>query len=149
MAEVAECEEHGITAYVPKADTSANTQQGLYGKSRFTYDARKDVYVCPAGATLTYRFNTEEKGRQVRYYRASACRSCALKSRCTRNKANRTITREQEEAVMDAMAARVKAHPEKLRLRKQLCEHPFGTTRRGVASGAAGSSGSLATRIFW
>jgi transposase len=129
-AEVAECEAHGITAYVPKADTSANTKQGLYGKSRFTYDARKDVYVCPAGAALTYRFNTEEKGRQVRYYRASGCRSCALKSRCTRNKANRTITREQDEAVMEAMAARVKAHPEKLKLRKQLCEHPFGTIKR-------------------
>jgi len=129
-AEVAECEAHGITAYVPKADTSANTKHGLYGKSRFTYDARKDVYVCPAGAALTYRFNTGEKGRQVRYYRASGCRSCALKSRCTRNKANRTITREQDEAVMEAMAARVKAHPEKRKLRKQLCEHPFGTIKR-------------------
>ncbi len=129
-AEVAECEQHGITAYVPKADTSANTKQGLYGKSRFTYDGQKDVYVCPAGAVLTYRFSTEEKGRQLRYYRARGCKGCALKPRCTRNKANRTITREQDEAVMDAMAARVKAHPEKLKLRKQLCEHPFGTIKR-------------------
>ncbi len=129
-AEVAECEQHGITAYVPKADTSANTKQGLYGKSRFTYDGQKDVYVCPAGAALTYRFSTEEKGRQLRYYRARGCKGCALKPRCTRNKANRTITREQDEAVMDAMAARVRAHPEKLRLGKQLCEHPFGTIKR-------------------
>ena len=129
-AEVAECQAHGITAYVPKADTSANTAQGLFGKSRFTYDAQKDVYVCPAGAALTYRFTTDEKGRQVRYYRASACQRCALKKQCTRNRANRTITREQDEAVMEAMAARVKAHPEKLKLRKQLCEHPFGTIKR-------------------
>ena len=28
------------------------------------------------------------------------------------------------------MAARMKAHPEKMRLRKQLCEHPFGTIKR-------------------
>ncbi len=129
-AEVAVCEQHGITAYVPKADTSANTAQGLYGKSRFTYDATKDVYACPAGAELTYRFSTDEKGRQVRYYRASGCKGCGLKRQCTRNKANRTITREQDEAVMEAMAARVKAHPEKLKLRKQLCEHPFGTIKR-------------------
>ena len=31
---------------------------------------------------------------------------------------------------MEAMAARMKAHPEKMRLRKQLCEHPFGTIKR-------------------
>jgi len=129
-AEVVECQAHGITAYVPKADTSANTKQGLFGKSRFAYDVQKDVYVCPAGAELTYRSSTHEKGRQVRYYRASGCAACALKPQCTRNKANRTITREQDEAVMEAMAARVKAHPEKMRLRKQLCEHPFGTIKR-------------------
>ena len=31
---------------------------------------------------------------------------------------------------MEAMAARVAAHPEKMKLRKQLCEHPFGTIKR-------------------
>ena len=55
-AEVSRCADHGITAYVPKADTSANTARGLYGKSQFKYDAAKDVYVCPAGKELTYRF---------------------------------------------------------------------------------------------
>jgi transposase len=129
-AEVVQCQEQGITAYVPKADTSANTAQGLFGKSRFTYDAPKDVYVCPAGAELTYRSSTFEKGRAVRYYRASGCAACALKKQSTRNKANRTITREQDEAVMEAMAQRVKTHPEKMKLRKQLCEHPFGTIKR-------------------
>jgi transposase len=129
-AEVAVCEQHGITAYVPKADTSANTARGLYGKSRFSYDATRDVYLCPAGAALTYRFSTHEKGRQLRYYRASTCKACALRKQCTRNKGNRTITREEDEALMEAMAARLKAHPEKMKLRKQLCEHPFGTIKR-------------------
>ena len=31
---------------------------------------------------------------------------------------------------MEAMAARVQAHPEKMRLRKALVEHPFGTIKR-------------------
>src|SRR5664279_1803968 len=93
-AEVDRCAEQGITAYIPKADTSANTARGLYGKSRFRYEATKDVYVCPAGAELTHRFNTYELGRELRYYRASGCKGCALKKQCTRNKANRTITRD-------------------------------------------------------
>ena len=31
---------------------------------------------------------------------------------------------------MEAMAARMKAQPEKFKLRKQLAEHPFGTIKR-------------------
>jgi hypothetical protein len=86
----------------------------LYDKSRFRYDERKDV--CPAGAELTYRFATYELGRELRYYRASGCRSCALKKQCTRNNNNRTITREANEGLMEAMAAQ----PWKFKLRKTL-----------------------------
>jgi transposase len=129
-AEVDRCVEQGLTPYIPKADTSANSARGLYGKSRFKYDGSKDVYVCPAGAQLTYRFNTYELGREIRYYRASGCAGCALKPQCTRNKDNRRITREANEDLMEAMAARMKAQPEKFKLRKTLAEHPFGTIKR-------------------
>ena len=129
-AEVSRCVEQNITPYIPKADTSANTARGLYGKRQFKYDAAKDVYVCPAGGALTDRFATYELGRGLKYYRASGCKSCALKSRCTRNKANRTITREENEHLMEAMAARLRAQPHKFKLRKTLAEHPFGTIKR-------------------
>src|ERR1019366_3505087 len=129
-AEVSRCLEHGITPYIPKADTSANTARGLYGKSQFKYDGVKNEYVCPAGATLTYRFSTYELGRELQYYRDSGCKTCALKSRCTRNKGNRTITREANEHLMEAMAQRMQAQPEKFKLRKTLAEHPFGTIKR-------------------
>lgn len=129
-AEVSRCVEQGITPFIPKADTSANTARGLYGKSQFRYDPQQDVYLCPANATLTYRFSTYELGRELRYYRARGCAACALKSRCTRNKANRTITREANEHLMEAMAARMRAQPERFKLRKTLAEHPFGTIKR-------------------
>jgi transposase len=129
-SEVNRCVEHGITTFIPKSDTSANSARGLYGKSRFKYDATKDVYLCPAGDTLTYRFATIELDRELKYYRASNCKTCALKSRCTRNKANRTITREANEHLMEAMATRMQQQPEKFKLRKTLAEHPFGTIKR-------------------
>jgi len=129
-AEVSRCVERGLTPYITKSDTSANTARGLYGKSQFRYDALKDVYVCPAGRELTYRFATYELGRELKYYRASGCKTCALKSRCTRNQANRTITREENEHLMEAMAARMRAQPHKFKLRKTLAEHPFGTIKR-------------------
>ena len=129
-SEVSRCVEAGITPYIPKADTSANTKLGLYGKSQFKYDTAKNEYVCPAGGALTYRFSTYELGRELQYYRATGCKACALKSRCTRNKANRTITREANEHLMEAMAQRMQQHPEKFKLRKTLAEHPFGTIKR-------------------
>jgi hypothetical protein len=129
-SEVNRCVEHGITPFIPKSDTSANSARGLYGKSQFKYDATKDVYICPAGDTLTYRFATIELDRELKYYRASNCKTCALKSRCTRNNANRTITREANEHLMEAMAARMQDQPDKFKLRKTLAEHPFGTIKR-------------------
>jgi transposase len=129
-AEVGRCVDRRITPYIPKSDTSANTARGLYGKSQFQYNVAKDVYVCPSGAELTYRFATYELGRELKYYRASGCQQCAIKRRCTRNKANRTITREENEHLMEAMAARMQAQPEKFKLRKTLAEHPFGTIKR-------------------
>ena len=129
-AEVSRCVEQNVTPYIPKADTSANTALGLYGKRQFKYDPINDVYVCPAGSRLTYRFATFELGRELKYYRASGCQQCALKNRCTRNKANRTITREENEHLMEAMAARMRAQPGKFKLRKTLAEHPFGTIKR-------------------
>ena len=35
-AEVSRCVEQNLTPYIPKADTSANTARGLYGKSQFS-----------------------------------------------------------------------------------------------------------------
>jgi len=131
-AEVATCVERGLTPYVPKADTSANTAQGLFGKSRFRFDAARDVYVCPGNQELTYRFSTYELGRSLRYYRARDCKQCALKAQCTRNKANRTITREEDEHLMEQMAERMRQAPEKIRQRKALVEHPFGTIKRAL-----------------
>lgn len=129
-AEVSRCVAAGLAPLIPKADTSANTKLGLYGKSQFRYEPEQDQYVCPAGGALTYRFSTWELGRELKYYRARGCQGCALKPQCTRNRHNRTITREANEHLMEQMAERLKARPERYALRKQLAEHPFGTIKR-------------------
>ena len=147
--EVSRCVEQQITPHIPKADTSANTQQGLFGKRQFRYDVQKDVYVCPGDQELTYRFATFELGRGLRYYRASACNRCALKAQCTRNQANRTITREDNEHLMEAMAQRLKREPEKFRLRKTLVEHPFGTIKRWMGCTHFSLKGLEKVRTEW
>jgi transposase len=128
--EVLLCDTIGVTAYVAKPLTSANTAQGLYGKESFKYDAHHNCYLCPAGKKLTYRFSTNELGRAISYYQASECKSCPLKAKCTRNKGNRRITRAAFEEVQEKMAERVAANPGLMRRRKAIIEHCFGTIKR-------------------
>jgi hypothetical protein len=79
------CEEAGIEAYVPKPSTSANTKLGLFGKEHCTDAPEKDCYRCPRGEELTFRFETTELGRHIRYYATGACRRCPITEQCTRN----------------------------------------------------------------
>lgn len=131
-SEVKKCEEAGITVYVERR--KAGRQDGVFSKDEFTYKSDKDVYVCPAGEELTYRGRGIEKGRGIRYYVASTCTDCALKNQCTRS-AFRRIKRLVDEEVLERMAERVRGHPEKVRLRKALVEHPFGTMKRWMNQG--------------
>ena len=128
-AQVKECTDVGITCWIPKALTSANTQQGLFGKERFVYDAAQDCYRCRAGQGLSYRSSRFELGRAIRYYRAplSTCRACALKAR--------RLSRWEHEDLLDEMQRRVVAQPAKMKQRKALAEHPFGTIKRGMDAG--------------
>ena len=50
---IRELEQSGIRAYVPLPDWDRRTP--YYGPSLFTYDAERDIYLCPQGATLRRR----------------------------------------------------------------------------------------------
>ncbi|HET8669991.1 MAG TPA: IS1182 family transposase [Candidatus Saccharimonadales bacterium] len=134
-AEVKRCEQEGVTVYVAKQQTSANRKRGLFTKEDFRYDSQKDCYVCPAGKELSYRCETVELGRQIRYYSTNECRRCEIKSQCTRNKRVRRISRWVDEEILERMGERVRASPEKMKKRKELVEHPYGTMKRGMNSG--------------
>src|ERR1700752_3962485 len=127
--ELQACQEARIEPYVARPETSANAKLGLFGKEQFVYNPDSDTYRCPAGQTLTYRFDTIEKERHIRYYKTGACGQCLLKEKCTRNKEGRRITRGVDEHIIEQTQARVQAHPEIMQQPQQLVEHPFGTIK--------------------
>ena len=126
--EILSCEEAGITVTLPKPMTSGIEARGRFGKQDFRYAAEEDVYICPAGEKLTYRFTTEENGLVLRRYWTTICQSCAIKHSCTTGK-ERRITRWEHEHILEAMQRRLDEHPEKMRLRRETVEHPFGTIK--------------------
>ena len=126
--EILACEEAGITITLPKPMTSNSKAEGRFGKQDFRYLAEEDVYMCPAGEKLAYHYTVEEKGLVLRRYWTNACQDCAIKNACTTGK-ERRITRWEHERVLEAVQRRLDEHPEKMRLRRETVEHPFGTIK--------------------
>lgn len=58
----------GIIVTIPKTLTSGNHKKGLYVKADFQYEAEDDVYLCPAGQKLIYRFTGKEQDLKTRRY---------------------------------------------------------------------------------
>ena len=126
--EILACEEAGITVTLPKPQTSGIKAKGRFGKQDFVYIAEDDVYRCPAGERLVWRFTNREKGLTLHRYWTTACHTCAIKDQCTTDK-QRRITRWQHEHVLEAVQRRLDEHPEKMRQRRETVEHPFGTIK--------------------
>ncbi|MEW9922377.1 IS1182 family transposase [Marimonas sp. MJW-29] len=126
--EILACHEDGITTTLPRPETSGNRKKDMYVKADFAYDADADVYRCPAGETLAYRYTTEEAGLVLRRYWASVCQTCPVKARCTTGK-ERRITRWEHEHLVEAMHDRMSRDPALMGLRRSTVEHPFGTIK--------------------
>jgi hypothetical protein len=126
--EIKACEDADITVTLPKPMTSSAKAAGRFGKQDFVYIATDDVYRCPAGERLTYRYTNVEDGKTLRRYWTSACKTCALKAQCTTGP-ERRISRWEHEAVLETVQARLDHHPEKMTIRRQTAEHPFGTIK--------------------
>ena len=122
------CHEAGITTTVTRPATSGNAAKGMFVKADFTYDAGRDVYVCPAGEDLVYRYTTEERGIQIRRYWINACQTCPLQSKCTTG-TERRISRWDHEHLVDDMNNRLGRDPDPMTLRRCTVEHPFGTIK--------------------
>ena len=131
--EIAACYRGGIRALVPRRDTSGKRNKGEFPRSEFIYDAQKDEYVCPAGERAVYRFTSKEAGKVIRRYWSSACPRCALKRQCTSGR-NRRISRSEDEHWLEQAQADLKQHPDAMRERKKLVEHPYGTIKHWMGS---------------
>jgi transposase len=126
--EILKCEQAGIAVTLPKPMTSNAKAEGRFGKQDFRYVTENDVYMCPAGERLTYRYTNEENGLRQRRYWSNACHDCAIKPACTTGK-ERRITRWEHEHILEAVQRRLDEHPEKMRQRRETVEHPFGTIK--------------------
>ena len=126
--EIKACDDAGITVTLPKPMTSGAKSAGRFGKQDFVYEPQEDVYRCPAGEKLKYRFTAEEHGQKLRRYWTDACHTCPIKAQCTTGK-ERRISRWEHEAVVEDVQTRLDKNPDAMRTRRETVEHPFGTMK--------------------
>lgn len=131
--EILACDQAGITTYVPKPLTSGSKADGRFGKQDFVYIPETNEYRCPAGESLIYRYTNLEGGLTTHAYWSSNCKQCSIKSQCT-NGSFRRIRRWEHEDVIDAMKERLDREPEKMHIRRQTVEHPFGTIKHWMGA---------------
>jgi len=121
------CEAKGILPHVPANRAVNNQGDGtLFDRTKFTYQAESDTFLCPAGQTLA-RKQLVRKDRSVYYMgQPEVCGSCALKSQCTTS-SQRLVSRHLHEDALQRMQQR--ATPEAMRLRRSTVEHPFANLK--------------------
>lgn len=117
----------------PRPATSGNAAKVMCVKADFVYDANRDVYVCPAGDDLTYRYTTEERGIKIRRYCINGSKTCPLRTKCTTGN-ERRISRWEHEHLVDELSDRLDRDPDFMTLRRCTVEHLFGTIKAWMGS---------------
>ncbi len=117
-----------------EAESRGVTSKGEYDRSRFSYDANEDMYICPEGKRLNHKSSSKQNGRTYHlYYNQDACRSCKHRKKCTKGK-HRTISRDENEAIKENMRTQLKnpENQELYKLRAHAIESPFGQIKHNL-----------------
>src|SRR3954451_17545962 len=97
---------------------------------------KRTVSPVPPGQRLTpYSSSALRQLKKINYANRKACRDCPLRDRCTDNQF-RTVSRLENEAVLDRMQERLTKRPEVLNQRRETVEHPFGSIKQWMNQGA-------------
>ncbi|MFV8354384.1 transposase, partial [Flavobacterium sp. XS2P14] len=101
----------------------------------FRYNKETDTYTCPANETLTTNGNwyAKKNGKsisQMKHYKTSACLSCKLFKKCTKNAKGRLIERSQYADLIYQNKVRIQNNYEIYRRRQAIVEHPYGVIKR-------------------
>ena len=136
IEDIEACEKAGIEPYVPRPQQGPSVRAGLFRKDEFEYDPKTDTVICPGGQRLSPYSSSVLRGlKKINYVNKQACRDCPLRSRCTNN-SFRSLSRMENEAVLDRMQARLAQRSQVLAQRRETVEHPFGTIKQWMNQGA-------------
>jgi transposase len=131
----------GIDAFISEPKHGMPGKSGIpapgFHEAKFMYNVENDTYVCPQGNEMHLAKKWKNKKKQLfGIYRTNACAACPMKTKCTTSKSGRQIYRWEHQELVDEHRKKMLLHgSEKMKKRKALVEHPFGTIKRALNSG--------------
>ena len=136
-AELQHCQDDNMITHVAyKEQPSVKHIANEFLAESFDYDKASDSYTCPAGATLTSlgtwhnkKGEAHETSFKFKTYRTDGCKSCLLKTQCTKLP-KRIIQRSEYQDAVDINDNNIKHNPQYYKRRQAIVEHPFGTIKR-------------------
>lgn len=143
--QIEKCEKENITTVVAyREQPSVKHLDEKYLVENFQYNKKDDTYTCPQGHTLKtngtwYNKNHRSEKRkaggitEVKHYKTPHCKNCPVLNQCTKNTRGRgrVVERSKYQDYVDRNNHRVNTQRELYNKRQQICEHPFGTIKRG------------------
>lgn len=125
------CHELGIETHVAIPAPASNAPNKKYNVSEFIYNKENDTYSCPAGEILTSNGSWYVKRNyRVKQYKTKLCKTCTVKTECTRSQSKRLIERHEFAEALQRNKEALKNNPKIYKQRQAIVEHPFGTMKR-------------------
>jgi len=137
--ELEKIDKQGIKVIVPSKQQAGKNEPGPFERSAFEYVTQDDVYICPAGQMLPYRWNNAKRGRREYAADIRICKSCEHFGLCTTSRKNgRRIIRNNNERFRDRMREQYAEadSQEVYARRKQKAELPFGHIKHNLKVGS-------------
>jgi transposase len=109
-------------------------KDGRFGHEQFSYDADRDVYLCPGGHELPFKRISKDLRYECREYRASSrcCKACPRRAECITEKApSRKLVVAPHSEEMLAMRRKLKTDEGQAALKRRFAtvEPTFGTMK--------------------
>ena len=123
------CEENGITTIVSKQKSANRTGDENFAKDKFTYNSKRDIYICPMGNELKRK--SGEKAKRQKYI-CDECNKCINRDKCTTSRKGRTVSLTEYQDVYDRADKLFAENIELYKQRQMIVEHPFGTIKRAL-----------------
>jgi transposase len=136
-AELQQCQQDNMVTHVAyKEQPSVKHIDTEFLSENFAYDKATDSYRCPAGAVLTSlgtwhnkKGEANETSFRFKTYRTDACKTCPLRTKCTKLP-KRIVQRSEYQDAVDINDNNIKRNPHYYKRRQAIVEHPFGTIKR-------------------
>ncbi len=136
--DITECERNQTICFVSSMISGVRAPAPEFDHGAFRYDKERDCYICPIGKEIPFK-RIKKSGNLIgkEYHNSTACYGCPEHAKCTKGKRARAIFRNPNQDALDTVDARMRSD-EGCRIykkRKEIIEHPFGTTKRNWGFG--------------